>query len=130
MLLLEILNSGFSICDLFQTRNPQMIKPIKKKALGGISIIPFVTNQLSPNVELKISVPQIVPLPNNSLKNATVINIKLYPIPFPMPSNKLGIGAFFIANASALPITIQLVIINPTKTDNCLLMSYATALRI
>ena len=43
--------------------------------------------------------------------------------PLPIPSKKLGIGGFFMANASARPITIQLVMISPTNTDSCLLIS-------
>ena len=43
--------------------------------------------------------------------------------PFPRPSKKLKSGFSFIAKASALPITMQLVIINPTNTDNLLLVS-------
>ena len=39
--------------------------------------------------------------------------------PLPIPSIKESRGPFFMAKASARPITIQLVIINPTKTDNC-----------
>ena len=66
-------------------------------------------------------------LKNNFLINkdiiATPINIKLYPRPFPRPSKKLNKGFSFIAKASALPITMQFVIINPTKTDNFLLVS-------
>ncbi len=40
-----------------------------------------------------------------------------------MPSMKLGIGGFFIAKASARPITMQLVMIRPTNTESCLEMS-------
>ncbi|CSB80195.1 Uncharacterised protein [Vibrio cholerae] len=43
---------------------------------------------------------------------------------------KEGIGSDFIANASARPITIQLVIIRPTNTDSCLEISYRYAFRI
>lgn len=41
----------------------------------------------------------------------------------------LSSGGFFSAYASARPMIMQFVIINPTKTESCLLMSYAYALR-
>ena len=39
-------------------------------------------------------------------------------------SSSDGQGLLAMAKASRRPITIQLVIINPTKTDSCLYMSY------
>ena len=40
-----------------------------------------------------------------------------------VPSKALIKGLFFIAKASALPMTMQLVTIKPTNTDNVLLLS-------
>ena len=77
---------------------------------------PFETNE-------KISYPIRVPAPKSSLTTATAINITLYPKPFPNPSKKLMKGFSFIAKASALPITMQLVIIRPTNTESFLLVS-------
>ena len=70
-----------------------------------------------------ISKPNKVPEPKSSLIVATAINKMLYQRPLPRPSKKLNRGFSFIAKASALPITIQLVMINPTNTDNFLLVS-------
>ena len=56
-------------------------------------------------------------------KDATIIKIDPYPRPLPKPSKNDAFTSFCIANASALPITIQFVIINATNTDNCLLIS-------
>src|SRR6056297_3147798 len=46
-----------------------------------------------------------------------------------MPSKKLIPAGFFIAKPSARPITMQLVMIKPTKTESCLLMSKRKAFR-
>ena len=67
--------------------------------------------------------PAKVPEPNNSLKNPTIIKITAYPKEFPIPSRNDFQGPFANANASKRPIIIQLVIINPTKTDKVLLNS-------
>ena len=53
----------------------------------------------------------------------TIIKITAYPSEFPIPSKNDLQGPFANANASKRPIIIQLVIINPTKTDNVLLNS-------
>ena len=72
--------------------------------------------------------PKRLPEPNISLTAPTIAKMYAYPSPLPMPSRKLSHGAWFMAKASSLPMSIQLVIINPTYTDSCTLTSYATAL--
>ena len=53
--------------------------------------------------------------------------MELYPIPLASPSKKDGSGGLANANPSVLPSTMQLVMISPTKTDSCLLISYRKA---
>src|SRR5690606_33045901 len=71
--------------------------------------------------------PNKVPDPSNSLKNPTIISIKPYPAALPTPSKNDCHGPLARANASKRPMMIQLVIINPTKTDKVLLSSYENA---
>ena len=91
-----------------------------KKADGGRSNKPFGTYHPPSPTGFNITIPNSEPAPNNSLTTPTHINNKPYPKPFPIPSTKESMGLFCIAKASALPITIQFVIIRPTKTDRVL----------
>ena len=74
--------------------------------------------------------PNSDPEPKSSRITPTHIKRRLYPKPFPTPSIKESNGLFFIAKASARPMTMQFVIIKPTKTDNVFDISYAKALII
>ena len=94
-----------------------------KKAEGGRSNKPLGTYHPPLLTGSKIITPNNEPEPKSSRITPTLINKRLYPRPFPMPSTKDSNGLFFIAKASALPITIQFVIIKPTKTDNVLEIS-------
>ena len=77
----------------------QIRKAIRKKALGGNTIIPLVMYQPPWVTGLRISMPKRLPDPNSSRKNATIINTVPYPRPVPIPSIMLASGSFFMANA-------------------------------
>ena len=89
-----------------------------KNPLGAIIIIVHFTK-----VSGMICIPKKVPNPSNSLTNAIESNTNIYPSPEVKPSQKEIIGLFDCAKASALPMIMQLVMINPTYGPKALLIS-------
>lgn len=60
---------------------------------------------------------RMVPKPKNSRRTPTMRRTIAYPEAAPAPSRKAGSGGTFLAIASARPMTRQLVMIRPTKTE-------------
>ena len=106
----------------------QITIPTITKAIGANNMNPLLTYPVAYKPVFSTEFPRIY-IPNNfpepfiSLNNATTNKMIQYPKPLPKPSKKEGHGLFPKANASKRPIKIQFVIINPTNTDNCLLIS-------
>ena len=102
--------------------------PTTINAIGDNNIKPLFSYPKAYNPVFSMGSPKTlnpskVPEPNNSLKKPTAIKMTPYPIEFPTPSRKDLQGPFHKANASKRPIMIQLVMINPTKTESVLLSS-------